>query len=70
MWDPQGSSQRLEQRRDEKAMPAGSGHSYVVLFDYGSVVFLHFTEHQREVRDEKREREREEGRRGLSFFGV
>ena len=31
------------------------GNSYVVIFDYGSVVFLHFNESQQEVGEAKQD---------------
>lgn len=53
MWEPGGG-------RGPGAAPGGygvgrrvgkdAGNSYVVLFDYGSVVFMHFTQQQQEVR--------------------
>lgn len=48
MWDPEGSP-RPSQKRGSKATPLDFGLSYVVIFDYGSIVFLHFTDQQREV---------------------
>lgn len=51
MWEPNST-----RRRDRKEFNAergeqegDTGDSYMVLFNYGSVVFVHFTEEQREV---------------------
>lgn len=42
-----------------------AGNSYVVLFDYGSVIFIHFTQEQQEVRREREtETETDRSKRG------
>lgn len=49
MWEPGGAS-RPEQRGGVGfARVRDTSNSYVVLFDYGSVVFLHFGQEQQEV---------------------
>lgn len=51
MWEPGGAT-NSEQGEEKKLGLAGAketGNSYVVLFEYGSVVFLHFSQQQQEV---------------------
>lgn len=56
MWDPAGGTRPRQLRGDSSNVATktdSSGPGYVVMFDYGSVVFLHFTQQQQEVRRQK-----------------
>lgn len=46
MWDPEGMPREV---RGAAAASPDDGTSYVVMFDYGSIVFLGFTQEQQEV---------------------
>lgn len=66
MWEPGGAGSGLRGGLGGNRMMIGNtlgkaaGNSYVVLFDYGSVIFMHFTQQQQEVKNKrKRGRERE-----------
>lgn len=49
MWEPRGSFRFEQAGGIGNARVKDVGNSYVVLFDYGSVVFLHFTQEQQQV---------------------
>lgn len=56
MWDPAGGTRPRQLRGDSSNVAATTDNSssgYVVMFDYGSVVFLHFTQQQQEVSRQK-----------------
>lgn len=59
MWEPGGSDSGLRGGQGVNGTVMGNrvgkaaGNSYVVLFDYGSVIFLHFTQQQQEVKNER-----------------
>lgn len=66
MWEPGGGGSSTGLRGGFGNGLVGSrvggkkkaGNSYVVLFDYGSVIFIHFTKQQQEVRRKRGEAER------------
>lgn len=49
MWEPGGTSRSDQRGGFGNGRVRDAGNSYVVLFDYGSVIFLHFNQHQQEA---------------------
>ena len=49
MWEPGGTSRSDQRGGFGNGRVRDAGNSYVVIFDYGSVIFLHFNQHQQEV---------------------
>ena len=55
MWEPAGGLNGEKPAFFTKGRMKDIGNSYVVIFDYGSVVFLHFNESQQEVGEAKQD---------------
>ena len=49
MWEPAGGPNAERPARIVNGRMKDAGNSYVVIFKYGSVVFLHFNQSQQEV---------------------